>query len=77
MDVADNPKRDAMFTAMSPWGTGMSILNFMGVEDARVERVRTAYEPTDFARLAALKATYDPRNMFRINFNIPPAHPLA
>jgi Berberine and berberine like len=57
---------------MRPWATGMNCLNFMGVEDARTQVVRTAYHPADFARLAELKARYDPANTFRINFNIPP-----
>ncbi len=71
-DLADNPARDAMFAAMRPWGTGGSYLNFMGVEDARREAVRTAYTTEDFARLTELKAIYDPDNTFRINHNIPP-----
>jgi hypothetical protein len=75
-DVADNPKRDALMAAMSPWGTGTSFPNFMGVEDARVERVRTAYSPADFSRLSELKAKYDPGNTFRINLNIPPSQSL-
>jgi FAD/FMN-containing dehydrogenase len=71
-DLADNPARDAMFDALRPWGTGMSYLNFMGVEDARREAVQAAYTPEDFARLTELKARYDPDNTFRINHNIPP-----
>jgi FAD/FMN-containing dehydrogenase len=42
-------------------------------EDAGPGAVRTAYRPEDFARLAELKARYDPANTFRVNFNIPPA----
>ncbi|HKF55334.1 MAG TPA: BBE domain-containing protein, partial [Blastocatellia bacterium] len=37
------------------------------------ERVKLAFAPADYARLARVKAIYDPQNMFRINFNIPPA----
>ncbi|MFI0357073.1 BBE domain-containing protein [Actinomadura sp. 9N407] len=47
-------------------------LNFAGVEDTAPDTVRTAYTPSDFARLRTLKARYDPANMFKINFNIPP-----
>jgi hypothetical protein len=57
---------------MRPWGTGMSYLNFMCVEDAGRKVVRTAYTSEDFARLTELKAMYDPDNTFRINHNIPP-----
>ena len=39
------------------------------------ERVRQAYDPEDYARLAALKQAWDPANMFRLNHNIPPARP--
>jgi hypothetical protein len=72
LDVAHNPQRDALLAAMSSWSTGMSFLNFMGVEDASIEKVRTAYTPADFARLTQLKARYDPENTFRVNLNIPP-----
>ena len=52
--------------------TGGTTYNFSGVGDADPERVRLAFTPADYARLAKAKATYDPENMFRINFNIPP-----
>ena len=68
--MADNPARDALFAAMRPWDTGGRYLNFMGVEDTSTQVVRSAYRPEDFARLAELKARYDPANIFRINFNI-------
>jgi FAD/FMN-containing dehydrogenase len=56
-----------------PWATGGTIYNFSGVSDADPERVRLAFAPADYGRLARAKALYDPENMFRINFNIPPA----
>ena len=58
---------------MLPWATGGTIYNFSGLSDAHPERVRLAFSPADYARLARAKAIYDPQNMFRINFNIPPA----
>ncbi|MFL5798339.1 MAG: FAD-binding oxidoreductase [Actinomycetota bacterium] len=46
-------------------------VNFLGYEgDARV---REAYPGPTWDRLTAIKARYDPTNMFRLNQNIPPA----
>ncbi|WP_090932896.1 FAD-binding oxidoreductase [Nonomuraea jiangxiensis] len=65
-------RRDRMLADMRPWSTGGMNLNFAGVEDIAPAVVRTAYRPGDHTRLTELKAVYDPGNMFRINFNIPP-----
>jgi len=46
-------------------------VNFLGDEGER--RVREAYPPATYARLAALKKRYDPTNLFHLNQNIPPA----
>jgi FAD/FMN-containing dehydrogenase len=35
--------------------------------------VRAAYPGSHFDRLAAVKAAYDPDNVFRLNQNVPPA----
>ncbi len=40
--------------------------------DEGQERVRAAYPGATWERLAAVKATYDPDNLFRLNQNIPP-----
>jgi FAD/FMN-containing dehydrogenase len=58
-------------TAMKPWTTGRAYLNFIG--DEGQGRVEAAFGPEKFARLQALKATWDPENLFRHNQNIPPA----
>jgi FAD/FMN-containing dehydrogenase len=65
-------RRDELLDAMRPWATGMSYLNFAGVEDTSVEAVRRAYRPADYARLQDIKAAHDPDNLFRVNFTIPP-----
>jgi FAD/FMN-containing dehydrogenase len=40
--------------------------------DEGLERTRAAYPGATWERLAAVKATYDPDNVFRLNQNIPP-----
>jgi Berberine and berberine like len=72
----DRAQRDDLLAAMRPWATGSSFLNFNGVEDTGVEAVRRTYGPATFARLRQLKDRYDPDNLFRVNFNIPP-YPAA
>jgi FAD/FMN-containing dehydrogenase len=61
----------AIASAMEPWTTGRAYLNFIG--DEGLGRVEAAFGPERFARLQALKATWDPQNLFRHNQNIPPA----
>lgn len=57
-------------TAMKPWTTGRVYLNYIG--DEGLGRVETAFGPERYARLQALKTTWDPGNLFRHNQNIPP-----
>ena len=64
--------RDELLDAMRPWSTGATYPNFSGVEDSSPDAVRRGYRPEDFARLQVVKAAYDPENLFRVNFNIPP-----
>ncbi len=45
-------------------------VNFLSDEGA--ERVRAAYPDGTWDRLSAIKARYDPTNLFRLNQNIPP-----
>jgi FAD/FMN-containing dehydrogenase len=45
-------------------------VGFMG--DEGQQRVREAYPPATWSRLAAVKAKYDPTNLFRLNQNVPP-----
>jgi FAD/FMN-containing dehydrogenase len=74
-DPADNERNiaytRAISTAMKPWTTGRAYLNFIG--DEGLGRVEAAYGPERYARLQAIKATWDPTNLFRHNQNIPPA----
>jgi FAD/FMN-containing dehydrogenase len=52
-------------------GDNGAYAGFLG--DEGEERVRAAYPGGTFERLAAIKAQYDPDNLFRLNQNIPPA----
>jgi FAD/FMN-containing dehydrogenase len=58
------------FAALEPHLSGGAYSNFM--EGDETESSGVAYGTT-LARLAALKATYDPENVFRMNQNIEPA----
>ena len=52
--------------------TGGVYPNFLdGVE--AVQRIRDGYSPETFQRLMALKAKYDPDNLLRFSYQIPPA----
>jgi Berberine and berberine like len=70
MEEAFRPVLDILFQAMRPWTTGRVQVNFPAMYDTGPERVRTAYEPAAFERLAFLKRRYDPKNLFRVNHNI-------
>jgi FAD/FMN-containing dehydrogenase len=54
-----------------PFASGGLYVNEIGSDDGR-ERVHQAYGP-NYERLAAIKAKYDPANLFRLNANIEPA----
>jgi len=59
------------FAAMQPHARDRVYVNFLG--DEGPHRVRQAYGPATYDRLAELKATYDPDNFFRLNQNIHPS----
>jgi FAD/FMN-containing dehydrogenase len=73
-----DPKDDAgcmawtrsLFDACSPFASGGSYVNFIPEDDK--DGVKRAYLG-NAKRLAATKAKYDPRNLFRLNQNIRPA----
>jgi len=51
--------------------TGAGYANYAPVDET-TERVRLAFGTERFARLAAIKARYDPKNRFRFNLNVAP-----
>jgi len=53
-----------------PYSAGGAYVNMM--MDEGQERVRASYRD-NYDRLARIKATYDPDNVFRVNQNIQPA----
>ncbi len=61
-----------LFEAATPYATGGVYVNFMTAEEG--DRVQAAYGES-YERLVALKNTYDPDNLFRLNQNIRPAVP--
>ena len=60
------------WTAMQPWSADRVYMNILGSDEG--DRIPEAYGP-NYTRLAHVKATYDPLNVFRVNQNIPPAAP--
>jgi FAD/FMN-containing dehydrogenase len=57
------------FEALHPYSAGGAYVNMM--MDEGQERVRASYRD-NYDRLARVKATYDPENVFRVNQNIQP-----
>ena len=59
-----------LFDAAAPFATGGVYVNFMPEDET--QRVQTGAYGPNYARLAKLKAKYDPGNLFRMNQNIKP-----
>jgi FAD/FMN-containing dehydrogenase len=74
-DAADDDKNiaytRAIAAAMKPWTTGRVYLNYIG--DEGLHRVESSFGEKKYARLQALKAEWDPDNLFCHNQNIKPA----
>ena len=71
----DRPGREAWVKSLSgaiDQGRPGAYVNFLGNEGEA--RVHDAYPGKTWDRLAAIKARYDPQNLFRLNQNVPPAH---
>jgi FAD/FMN-containing dehydrogenase len=59
------------WAALERHSTGGLYLNFPGLGEEKEALVRAGYG-ANYDRLAALKATYDPDNLFRMNLNVAP-----
>jgi hypothetical protein len=71
---ADRPRRRAWVTGFFDdlrQGDEGAYVNFL--VDEGPERVRAAYPGATWDRLRAIKAAYDPTNLFHLNQNVPPA----
>ena len=62
----------AYWKAVHPFNLAGGYVNFM-MEDEAEGRVAATYGE-NYRRLAAIKATYDPKNLFRVNQNIHPVN---
>lgn len=74
-DPADDERAIAwtreLCAAMRPWATGATYLNFVG--DEGEERIVAGYGRENYDRLAAVKAEYDPDDVFHLHHPIRPA----
>jgi FAD/FMN-containing dehydrogenase len=77
MWAPDSPAGDAnrewvrsAWQAIRPYSTGGNYVNFQTADEAD-ERTRQSYRE-NYRRLQAIKAKYDPGNLFRVNRNIEP-----
>jgi FAD/FMN-containing dehydrogenase len=61
---------DRFAAALQPAGDARAYVNFLG--DEGQAHIRQAYPAPTWQRLAAIKARYDPTNLFHRNQNIPP-----
>ncbi|MEZ5077692.1 MAG: FAD-binding oxidoreductase [Solirubrobacterales bacterium] len=57
--------------SLDEFATGGAYLNFISESDHR--RVRSQYDPESYARLAEIKAKWDPDDVFRASGHVPPA----
>jgi FAD/FMN-containing dehydrogenase len=78
-DPADDASRHVQWarefwTAMQPWSAGRVYANILGHDES--DRIVEAYGP-NYARLAQVKAQFDPLNVFRVNQNIAPSSAAA
>jgi FAD/FMN-containing dehydrogenase len=74
MKEALRPALEDVANALSPWADGKKQINFLTGYDVSTAAVAAAYPHETYEHLMRAKKRYDPRNLFRINHNIPPAN---
>jgi FAD/FMN-containing dehydrogenase len=63
-----------LISRLEPWSAGRMMVNFMSADEATAPaQLRAANGEERYDRLARIKKTYDPHNLFRMNHNIVPA----
>ena len=73
-DAEERPRHQAWVTGLAnELGQGDPAAYAGFLDDEGEERVRAAYPGSTWERLTAIKAEYDPDNVFRLNQNLPPA----
>ena len=70
-DEAGTTWARSTYAAMQPWVGTSRYLNYLIPDDAGDATLRAAYGP-NLDRLRAVKAKYDPDNVFHLNLNVPP-----
>jgi FAD/FMN-containing dehydrogenase len=60
-----------LYDATAPFATGGVYVNFMPEDEG--QRVRGGAYGANYDRLAKIKEVWDPKNLFRMNQNVPPA----
>jgi hypothetical protein len=73
-DLGQRPEHEAWVAGLAGelgLTGGATYAGFLADDGA--DRVRAAYPGATWDRLAAVKAAYDPENLFRLNQNVPPA----
>jgi len=71
-DAANVAWVKASVDGLQPFSDGSRYLNFAGFQEEGDAMMRSAFG-AHYARLAELKARYDPQNLFKLNQNIRPA----
>ncbi|MGH9065926.1 MAG: BBE domain-containing protein [Acidimicrobiales bacterium] len=66
----EDPADTEASAAMKPWAAGRAYLNWIGDEGR--DRIVAGFGRDKYRRLQAIKAAWDPQNLFRHNQNITP-----